>query len=114
MFFDLPCLRHILNKEDTTMAEIKYQSREPFKCFSLTDFHMSMNDVKMRPSEKIAQDLYTNDDSMGYLMAHEMMAAGSNPATHSPALAPGLKYLKSEGVFRIQKMVFTSASCSNF
>lgn len=50
-----------------------------------------MNDVKINPNEKIADDLYTNEDSIGYLMAHEIMAAGNKPAIQSPALAPGLK-----------------------
>lgn len=50
--------------------------------------------MQRNPSEKIEQDLYTNDDSTGYLMAHEIMAAGSKPAIQSPALAPGLKKLE--------------------
>lgn len=50
-----------------------------------------MKDVKINPNEKIEEDLYTNEDSMGYLMAHEIIAAGSKPATQSPVFAPGLK-----------------------
>lgn len=91
----LPCFKHILNNEETTTADTKYQSSEPFKCSSFTDFQINIRDVKRNPSEKIAQDLYTNDDSIGYLMAHEIMAAGSKPANQSPALAPGLKHHKS-------------------
>lgn len=67
--------------------------RDPFRFLSLTDFHIRINDVKTSPKEKIAQDLYINEDSMGYLMAHVIMAAGSKPATQSPAFALGLEKL---------------------
>lgn len=50
-----------------------------------------MNDVKISPKQKIEEDLYTKEVSIGYLMAHEIIAAGSKPATHSPAFASGLK-----------------------
>lgn len=72
------------------MADVKYQNNDPLICFSLTDFHININEVKIRPNENIEHDLYTKDDSMGYLMAHEIIAAGSRPAIQRPALAPGL------------------------